>query len=1159
MFCLITRTEVNLKHSKKLYHMKYPKCPNRASSVNPFASAVALMIAACILLQTKQMQAQVINFDVPGAADTGQNFPTGNRFNVGTNYVGQGALSDPGNNYWNPILFNGTTSGALLSDGVTASPITFSMSGFNEYAGNNYGGLVTNGTPSALFTPFAYAGSSVTLSNVAPGAYNLFAYSQNGSDVDGATTFTVGGNTMTAAARTVQNITDFEQNTNYVEFVGISPVSGAIAITLGGAHDFNGIQLQTITTPTTPTSLSATAGSASVELSWTASAGSPGPITYNVGRSTVDLGPYTVVASSPTNSFTDSSLTDPSSPPVNGTTYYYVVYSVNSGVVTSPASSQASATPLGPSAPVVIATPGDNQVALSWTASTGADNNITYNVLRSGTNGGPYTAIETGQSGINFTDSSSTDPSSPPVNGTIYYYVVQALDDGTSPANSIQVSTTPPGAPASASGLNATPGNLQVGLSWTASATVSPGPITYNIGRSITNGGPYSIIARGLSATTYTDTSVGENTYYYVVSAYNDGVGPSAPTAQASATPTGPPLVYNFDVPGSVSLPGNYSGLGAYPDTAANTNWNPIVRGGTTAGAIASDGLTVTPITMTTPGLNTYGGNNYGGTPIGAERLFTPFAYTVTNPYSMTLSNVPTGNYDLFIYGINGSDVAEGNSTAFTVDGVTQHTLQTISPNNSSNFVEGASYVLFAGVSPTNGTITINVAASGVGGNPGEADFNGLQLTPYLIEPPVVRSQPQSEELFVGANATFAVAATGGGLSYQWYTTNSDGATLAIKALPGATNATLVVSNVSVANATNYYCVITNNNAGAYQATNTSVATLTIVAPSGSFQTGVTNLQPLHYYAFDDTGVPNPGPAVAFDYAGGDNGVYGINCQNGSSSIFGPLLSPDGYPGFASTNYAVLMQEGYEPNAVPINSPWFLSTNTVTITAWINPSVQPQFSGAVIAMCFGGGSDVESFFFNTNGSGDLSYTWNNDVATTAWDSGLQPPASMWSFVALVVTPTNATISMMNANGITNATFVHSHANASFAGTTIIGDNPSFLTTGVDTFQGDIDEVGVFNHALTQTQLGNLYANAKQAQVFVVPATITSIVLGGSPSVAGNSGAAYGSYHVMTSTNLTLPLANWTSVASGTFDNFGNFNVALPTSTDSTRFYSIKSQ
>jgi hypothetical protein len=68
--------------------------------------------------------------------------------------VGQGALSDIGNNYWNPVVFSGTTSGGLLSDGITSSSIRLTEIGLaGVYAGNNYGSSVTQGTSPALFTP----------------------------------------------------------------------------------------------------------------------------------------------------------------------------------------------------------------------------------------------------------------------------------------------------------------------------------------------------------------------------------------------------------------------------------------------------------------------------------------------------------------------------------------------------------------------------------------------------------------------------------------------------------------------------------------------------------------------------------------------------------------------------------------------------------------------------------------------------------------------------------------------------------------------------------------------------------------------------------------------------------------------------------------------
>jgi autotransporter-associated beta strand protein len=90
------------------------------------------------------------------------------------------------------------------------------------------------------------------------------------------------------------------------------------------------------------------------------------------------------------------------------------------------------ATPAGvPSAPVVTATPGNAQVALSWTA-TGS----TYDVFRSETAGTGHTLVADDIATAAFTDTGLT-------NGTAYfYYVVAANDAGTSPA-STEVSATP--------------------------------------------------------------------------------------------------------------------------------------------------------------------------------------------------------------------------------------------------------------------------------------------------------------------------------------------------------------------------------------------------------------------------------------------------------------------------------------------------------------------------------------------------------------------------------------------------------------------------------------------------------------------------------------------------------------------------------------------
>jgi uncharacterized protein (DUF1800 family) len=89
--------------------------------------------------------------------------------------------------------------------------------------------------------------------------------------------------------------------------------------------------------------------------------------------------------------------------------------------------------PLSPSAPSgVTATPGNNQVALIWSASTGATG---YSIGRATNSAGPYASIGESSS-TSFTDTSAT-------NGTAYYYVVSASNALGSSVNSASVAATP--------------------------------------------------------------------------------------------------------------------------------------------------------------------------------------------------------------------------------------------------------------------------------------------------------------------------------------------------------------------------------------------------------------------------------------------------------------------------------------------------------------------------------------------------------------------------------------------------------------------------------------------------------------------------------------------------------------------------------------------
>jgi hypothetical protein len=125
-----------------------------------------------------------------------------------------------------------------------------------------------------------------------------------------------------------------------------------------------------------------------------------------------------------------------------------------------------------------------------------------------------------------------------------------------------------------------------------------------------------------------------------------------------------------------------------------------------------------------------YAGNNYGssvtqGTP---PALFTPFGYagggsTVT----LSLNNVASGTYNLYLYGQNGSDL----SSSFDVFTVGETSLDTSAHGAGvSDFVADQNYVEFTDISPSAGSLTITLTSAG------ECDFNGLQLQVASVPEP---------------------------------------------------------------------------------------------------------------------------------------------------------------------------------------------------------------------------------------------------------------------------------------------------------------------------------------------------------------------------------------------------------------------------------------
>jgi fibronectin type 3 domain-containing protein/regulation of enolase protein 1 (concanavalin A-like superfamily) len=95
----------------------------------------------------------------------------------------------------------------------------------------------------------------------------------------------------------------------------------------------------------------------------------------------------------------------------------------------------------------------------------------------------------------------------------------------------LSLAGTPPPTP---TGLTATAASTsQINLSWTASS----GANGYNVKRATASGGPYTTIATGVTATSYSDTGLDSSTtYYYIITAANAG-GESGSSPEMGAIP----------------------------------------------------------------------------------------------------------------------------------------------------------------------------------------------------------------------------------------------------------------------------------------------------------------------------------------------------------------------------------------------------------------------------------------------------------------------------------------------------------------------------------------------------------------------------------------------------------------------------------------------
>jgi hypothetical protein len=207
--------------------------------------------------------------------------------------------------------------------------------------------------------------------------------------------------------------------------------------------------------------------------------------------------------------------------------------------------------------------------------------------------------------------------------------------------------------------------------------------------RSITNGGPYTTTASGVTATSYTDTGLtNSTTYYYVVQAVN-AAGTSPNSNQASATPCSPPAAPT----GLSSIAGNAqvslswgasSGAASYNVKRSTVSGGPYttVASGVTLTSYSDGGLTNgTTYYYVVSAVNACGqsanSNQVSATPLGAvsngyayRRAVTIDHTKVPNTDQLNFPMLISGTYPYLATTSNGGNVtnANGYDIIFTSD-----------------------------------------------------------------------------------------------------------------------------------------------------------------------------------------------------------------------------------------------------------------------------------------------------------------------------------------------------------------------------------------------------------------------------------------------------------------------------------------------------------
>jgi hypothetical protein len=391
-----------------------------------------------------------------------------------------------------------------------------------------------------------------------------------------------------------------------------------------------------------------------------------------------------------------------------------------------------------------------------------------------------------------------------------------------------------------------------------------------------------------------------------------------------------------------------------------------------------------------------------------------------------------------------------------------------------------------------------------------------------------ISGQPQSVGTYAGNTVNLTATGINGTspFTYQWQRNGlnlTDGGNIS-----GSQTASLTISNSTTLNSGTYKLLVTNP----VGTTPSSNATVTVVSPvPGSYESAVIANNPYAFWKLNETSDPSVGGVVAYDLVGGPVGTYQTAAQNGFNGVVGPE-SP-AFPGFPAINTALETFSNTANSYVTASAGSLIATN-LTYAMWIKPS-GPVENWAGLLMDRSGAGEGLGFGGNVDGTGmsEIGYTWNQN-STWSFNSNLFPPANQWSFVAMVIQPSQAVLYLMNASGVQSVTNATAHDSETFGIAWHIGDDLQGGTTGGRTFPGSIADVSVYLSALSSSQVSVLY----DAGLGIISQPVTLHI---TPAGAGSVTLTWSQGTLLESTNMTGP---WIPTTATTGYTVGTTNSSM---------------